>query len=400
VVKRLAIAALLLCCACEEELRPESLVASMRVLGIRSSPADLHPGEIAFLDALVVDPTRPGKKSTLIWVACDPDQTNLARSACSDTAQLQDPAALQTGEVSALPPGMHLIGFGDRAVYRAPKDVFALAAPDDRRRSVGVVAQVLVVAIAEEVPPEVTRPEIEVLLEKVRNKEIRSVIAIFRIRVSEDPQRNTRPVIGPLHTGVLSLPEGAHVRLQANVKSTFVLDAPASSFEEFDQLAPDGTVQRRTERLIAAWYGSTGRFSTPRIALGESNPDITEVYTAPGSELDPLPPRRSGTLWAVVRDTRGGLDWAEFPIFICDNSPPPRVVTATVSGGTVSMTGEGLEGALDVVLGDKALRDLVYSPTTGELQGQLPVLPPGKYALSIRQRSCSADVIGPTVELK
>ena len=44
------------------------------------------------------------------------------------------------------------------------------------------------------------------------------------------------------------------------------------------------------------------------------------IFTAPGSTADPVPERRTGILYTVFRDTRGGQSWREWPFFVCDDS--------------------------------------------------------------------------------
>ena len=77
--------------ACGTDFRPESLIENMRLIGVRVSPAELHPGETGRIDALVLDPSRPGQATTVVWLGCDPDPFNQNRGACSDPAVLQDP---------------------------------------------------------------------------------------------------------------------------------------------------------------------------------------------------------------------------------------------------------------------------------------------------------------------
>ena len=90
----IALALLVFLVGCADEFTPASTVNKLRVLGIRSEPAELRPGEAATVSALVMDPSRPGKANTLVWFACDPDPLNLGRSACSDLGELGDERAI------------------------------------------------------------------------------------------------------------------------------------------------------------------------------------------------------------------------------------------------------------------------------------------------------------------
>ena len=183
---------------CAEEFTPASTVDKLRVLGIRSEPAELRPGETSTLSALVLDPSRPGKRNTLVWFSCDPDPLNLGRSACSDLGELSDSASLVSTSSNGaleLPPGMRLAGFGDTAVYTAPADLFAQLPAEDERRRTGSVAQLLLMAIAEEVSPAATREELDALLARVRSREVDSIILYLP---------------GPGHRRGAAQPEPAH----------------------------------------------------------------------------------------------------------------------------------------------------------------------------------------------
>jgi hypothetical protein len=383
---------------CDEEFKPETLLSGFRVLGVRANPAELKPGQTAVLQALIVDPSRPGKRNTVLWLGCDPDPFNLGRSACSDVGELADPAALTApspdGGQAELPPGMHVIGFNENAAYTAPADAFAQLPESDPRRKAGTVAQVLAITVAEEVSLGASQAELAALFERVRNKEVQSVMALFRIRISEDAQANKNPELSELLVDGAKLPLGARLRLPASVKTNLTLTAPASSFEEFDQLTPDNPQPvHKTETLIAAWYSTAGRFTEARVAIGS---ETEELFTAPGgSAKEPVPENRSGSMFAVVRDTRGGQTWVEYPFFLCAGGLPPPEITSmdpeTAPGDAqtpVTFKGTNLGSVLDVLVGGKVVTRAVYSPTRDLYEGMLPLLPPGEHAVLIRGKHC------------
>ncbi len=382
---------------CGEAWNPETVVNGLRVLGMRATPAELHPGGFARLEALVVDPSRPGLGTTVLWLGCDPDPFDLGRSACSDPAVLGDPAALASPDAVAqaqLPPGMHAIGFNAAAAYAAPANAFAQLPPGDERRLKGTVAQVLAVAVAEEVSPSATPGEISALLERVKAKEVKSLIALFRIRVTEQETLNANPTLGGLRVHGMPLPEGATLRVQPGVDA--VLDTPVAdaNFEEYDELQPEGWVHK-TERVVAAWYSSWGRFSEARLAL---HSDLTERFTPPGNADEALPDDRAGTFYAVLRDTRGGQAWTAVPGFLCDPAlPAPSATALEPSSGPadgiapLAVAGTELDSMLDVLVGGKALLRAGYSAERDRFEGVVPKLPAGDYPVLIRGKHC-ADV--------
>ena len=393
-----ALVTLVLLSACEEDFKPETEVTGLRVLGLRASPAELAPGQKAALSALVVDPTRPGKRNTLLWLGCEPDPMDLNRSPCSDTDTLGDPTKLVpvTGDDTPpqLPPGVSVIGFNDRAEYSVRADLFSRLAADDVRRENGTVGQVLLFAIGTEVNPLAPREELETIFEKVRTREIPSVITLFRLRVREDTQANTNPDPGELRVNGEALAPGATLRLASDRPTALELAAPDSAFEAYTQVMPDGTQEARTEQLIAAWYSTSGRFEPERVVLRSGTP--LEYRPPDGSRPQPFPEDRRGTLWTVVRDVRGGQSWRELPFYLCDARQPAPKVTAveTQSEGLVVLRGENLSSVLDVLIGGRALERGYASPVRGTYEALLPAnLPSGEYEVVVRGKHCQDETL-------
>jgi hypothetical protein len=385
-------------CACEEEFKPATEVAGLRVLGLRASPAQLAPGQKATLSALVVDPTRPGQRNTLLWLGCEPDPLDLGRSLCSDMEALGDPTRFipvsADGTPPQLPPGVSVLGFNEWAEYAVRADLFSQLAAGDARRANGTVGQVLMFAIGAEVNPLASREELEAVFEKVRTREIPSVITLFRIPVSEGAQANTNPELGELRVNGEALAPGATLRLASDRPTSLELTVPDAAFETYTQVAPDGTVETKTEQLISSWYSTSGRFEPSRVVLRSGTP--LEYRPPDGSRLQPFPQQRRGTLWSVVRDVRGGQSWVEVPFYLCDESQPaPRVTAVETQGeGLVVLRGENLSSVLDVVIGGRALERGAYSTVRGTYEALLPVsLPAGEHTVVVRGRHCQDETL-------
>jgi hypothetical protein len=174
---------------------------------------------------------------------------------------------------------------------------------------------------------------------------------------------------------------------------------PDAARESYTLITPDGPADR-TEKIVGAWYSTAGRFSLPRVELFT---DARATFTAPGSvEVpdDPVPERRTGKVWIVLRDGRGGQSWLEMPLFVCDASfATPRVtaVAPPVSlGEPVVVSGADLANALDVVVGPVALANGGYSAGRAAFLGDAPALPPGQYPVSVRGKDCSLTETGLT----
>ncbi len=378
---------------CGEEFRPETLVENLRVLGINSTPAELKPGETARLSSLILDPSRPGQATTVLWIGCDPDPFNLNRSACSDPAVLEDPSKL-SGGAGELPPGVRIVGLNAQAAYSAPAGLFQALAADDPRRVTGTVGQVLAVAVAEEVSPQATQEELKALFERVQAKEVRSLVALYRVRVTESAERNVNPVLSGLRVGREAWPDGAAVTVLPSEPVTLEVDAPDAAFEPYTAVLPEGT-EERTERLLVAWYSTAGRFSEERTTV---RGDVVTVFTAPGSAKDPVPERRAGELYTVVRDTRGGQSWRTWRLFVCDAALPEPQLTAvrwpTAAGGRVVVEGQNLESLVDVVVNGAALLRGGFVSARGTWEADAPALAAGSYPTRVHSKTC-ARVGGP-----
>ena len=375
--------------ACSPEDFPtETLVDRLRMLGLTSTPADLAPGETARLQSLVIDPTRAGQPTTTFWIGCDPDPFNLNRSACADPAVVNNPAML--GDMLSLPPGVKFIGLNSQAVYTAPKGLFDALEADDPRRITGTSGQVLTISIAEDVSPTASMEELRAVFVRVQNKEVKSLISLFRVRISEDPERNTNPRVTQLSVDGEQWPTGARVMVKPAQKVRLDVDGPDEVFEPFTAQTPSGA-EARKERVLIAWYSTSGRFSEERTALREG---VKTKFTAPGGKaFDPVPERRTGTLWTVLRDTRGGLGWSEYPYFVCDDSLPAPVIShvrpLTARGDAFVLEGSNLGSVLDVLVGGvTVLRGRPDGPGTvweGELDRTVPS---GQQPVVVHTRRC------------
>jgi hypothetical protein len=169
------------------------------------------------------------------------------------------------------------------------------------------------------------------------------------------------------------------------------VSVPESARETYTLKQPAGLVEE-TEAIVGAWYSSSGRFSQARFDVFDS-PETD--FVAPGSAEapdDPVPERRTGTVYLVVRDSRGGQAFTSYPFYVCDDSTAPRVTAIappTSSEDRVVVTGENLANALDVVVGDVALAQGSYSPGRQSFLGAPPALPPGTYPVRVRGKDCS-----------
>jgi hypothetical protein len=89
--------------------------------------------------------------------------------------------------------------------------------------------------------------------------------------------------------------------------------AGAERYALFDPLAL--TTSAAVESLVVAWFATAGRFDAPRTdrvaaAGSDGEPGTLNRYVAPSSG--------AVTLWAVVRDDRGGVSWLERSVVLTE----------------------------------------------------------------------------------
>ncbi|MBL8910144.1 MAG: hypothetical protein JNM17_05495 [Archangium sp.] len=387
---------LLASAGCDYGFRPETLVENLRLIGINASPANVRPGESTQLTALILDPSR-SMPSTVLWIGCEADPYNLNRSPCANPDVLTDSASL-TGGTGTLPPGVSIIGFGPRATYSVPATLFDPLETNDPRRMSGTVGTVLAFAVAETVSPAAPPEELQALFERVQRKEVRSVLAIFRIQISESMVRNANPTVDSLVVGGEVWPRGARMLVREKEPVTLDLVAPDSSFEAYEVSTPEG-IEQRTERILVAWYSTAGRFSEERTALREG---VQTIFTAPGAgdEKDPVPEKRTGSLYTVLRDTRGAQAWKEWPFFVCDDAAPAPSVTSVDWPSDVMtplvLHGTQLDSLVDVIVEGAALERPSFDSASGTFSGFLPsgvgVMP---QSLTLHARNCAREIRGP-----
>jgi hypothetical protein len=190
------------------------------------------------------------------------------------------------------------------------------------------------------------------------------------------------------------------VQVQPGARARLHLEAPPEARETYQVKLPGGVVETRTEPLVAAWYSTSGRFTVPRVDLDAG---VDTAFVAPGgSPDDPVPARRFGNLWTVLRDDRGGEANLTLRFYVCDDSATPALVSVTPPGSPAeqtTVTGAHLDSVLDLVVGGQVLRRLRYDAARDVLVGDLPPLGPGTWPVRVRARNCTDAPTGLTVTL-
>jgi hypothetical protein len=387
-MRRSLLCVVVLVTACTDAtFAPETLVQDLRVLSIQAEPPEVGPGEVSRLSVLRSD-AAPGVPTSVIWVGCEPDPQDLGQSACNDAEILLRPT-----QITDYPPGLQLLGFGLSAGYRSTTGVFDVLPPADPIRAAGSVGQVLSLVIGEDVDPLATGDKLRGYFERIEQKVTPVVVALTRVLVSEKPpgERNRNPGIVSLSVEGAPHPRNGRVGVLPGQRVSLQVAVPDDVRQTYTLRLSSGDVTR-TEKVVGAWYSSHGRFTAERF---DTETGEAVGFIAPGSMEfpdDPVPERRQGTLWLVVRDDRGGQSFERYPFFVCDPSLPNPVVQSitppATTDGQVVVMGENLSAVLDIVVGDAALGRGSFNAGSQTYVGDAPTLTSGSYAVTVRGRNC------------
>lgn len=285
--KALLLALLLLACRPDFGL-PASLVASQRILAVRAVPAEASPGSPIQLQALAVSPAGTDGAPQLQWAFCGSPRpatdNNVAPADCMGGAvrPLAGPSAV-------LPTDACLLYGPDTPPQVPGQPPFRARDPD----VTGGYYQPLRVLYAGEAT--IALPRILCNLGQAPGEVARS----YRERY----QPNANPVL----RGVDAPPQA---RAGQKVTLTARWDPQdAESFLVYDVASQSLREQR--EALRVSWFATAGKFEhdTTGRGAGEIETSTDVVWEAP---------LNAGAvhLWAVLRDSRGGVDFRAFDVAV------------------------------------------------------------------------------------
>lgn len=143
---------------------------------------------------------------------------------------------------------------------------------------------------------------------------------------------------------------------------------------------------------MVSWFATFGDLGQIRTQAG----DAKQSYTIPWP-FDAMPSDRRATLYLVLRDGRGGVDWMTRGVFVCDPFLAAPVIesiepAAAKPASTVTISGSGLDQVIDVKLGVHWLADVRFDSERRVLTGIVPSdAPAGTAQLTVRGRSCLPD---------
>lgn len=294
-MRRLPLLALL-AAACNSGFDPQYRVVDLRILAARSEvvgsgSADAAPGDTLRLEALVANPLRRAPLSVR-WFVCAPSAPDEI-AACRDPELLRDPDAL------ALQPGV---------VEVAQGEAVTVALPD--------VAEALnrAIELASRSPTFQCRLYVEVLVVVVAEAEDQRDVAVKEVRLVPLPGSlptgveshytvNFNPAIGEVVRDPLDADRCAGGSPLAPdpfpAGQTVLCGRPApGAAGPYNECDPSGAPSPVLEFLFWQWYVTDGEF-----------PEFDGIGNAVGESVDFGRPQGAFTIWVILRDGRGGVDW-------------------------------------------------------------------------------------------
>ena len=293
---------------------------SLRVLAVRSVPADVAPGESARLSALVFEPE--GSELEYAWSWCPARSDESGNFACRvDEGQLQEAWAQANPDVAL--PGYDL-GSAPEVEFTnvlAPERLLALCgALSVSSADPGAVAFACGARLRVSVGLTVRTQQAEVTA-------IKGLVLLPDTAAPE--QRNTNPEL-PAEITVVDLGDQAAIlpgaALQAGHEYSLRVDVAEDVAEQVaEQVLAEGSLGARVtpahrETLVLSWFMTQGHPIAPDGEDTLSDNDVT-TFLDGRNELSDLGfngwqlPLTAGpedaTLMLVLRDERGGVGWAE-----------------------------------------------------------------------------------------
>jgi hypothetical protein len=282
--------------ACRPDFNEDTaLVMAARVLAVKSEPAEAQAGATVRFTALVAVPPGAARVAPR-WSFCTapkpPTEDNVVAAACLEAASLQPVGQGLT--IMAETPSNACTLFGPNAAASGfrPRD------PDDT----GGYFQPLRADLNGEAPA--------FHLQRI-SCGLAGASSDIAAEFGHEYAANENPHLAPV-SATLAGQQVAFDRVPAGAQLELIASWPAADAESYAYFDRDAqTVTTRRESMRVAWFVSAGRLDTASTGRAEDDPALSSsnAWTAPN---DP----GGATLWVVLRDSRGGVDFATYELTV------------------------------------------------------------------------------------
>ena len=297
--------ALLLGCEITQ-LDSASIVDRTRILGVKATPAEPAPGDTVTFSSLAVDPE--SGIAGVTWFGCVlEDSDSFGCELDTDTLEAlfaQDPSTMTAQEQQDWYAELQAAGFLGIEPDLAP----TLTVPSDLLDGLSEAQQAEgknYMLTLSAIPGGL---EIDDLDLDAEGTQAVGEQGLKRMPVSVGGTPNRNPEITSLTLdGEFDVKDQDVLEVRAGQTYTFQLNLSDDSVETYTFVDCQGASEDRTEQPYVSFYATTGSFYQT-ISL---HPYLEAEWTAP---IDP--PGESHTLWFVLRDRRGGMDWVTVELLV------------------------------------------------------------------------------------
>lgn len=283
--------------ACIPSLGPgDSLIASTRILAVRAVPAEAVPGTLVTFTSLVASPRGTVTGAPIDWDFCTAPlpltDNNVVSDACLGSSSLVAAGSGPIAAVATPADGCSVFGPDTSSAGLRPRD------PD----STGGYYQPLRADLAgADTAFDLARIHCD--LANADAAAANAFAAAYRVNRNPELLPLTATLDGEA-TALTAIPEGARITLRASWPPESV-----ETFAYFDPVSQTITTQR--EAMQVAWYSSGGALDSESTGRASDNLATTtdDAWDAPDA---------AGTvhLWIVLRDSRGGVDFAAYDLVV------------------------------------------------------------------------------------
>lgn len=251
------------------DLSPSWLIDRPRLLAVVAEPPEARPGETVQFRALLVDPD--DELQTTVWVACPEIGSNGVGVGC-------DP---DTADIIGVEPLFS-------PTYAVPLNLLDPLPPADRIEGGYVLVQVL------GLPPN----EGELDFSTIDFAAVES--GYKRVVVSEAITPNANPAFESAQLDGLEVPLGAALVVDPEAPYEVSVRLDEDTIETYTFINRAGNTEQRVEQPYVSWYTTDGTL----LESTTLHPFLRVTWLSPTAG-------REGSIYAVVRDRRGGMEWLE-----------------------------------------------------------------------------------------
>jgi hypothetical protein len=272
-----------------DELSQSYQLDRLRILAVRSTPAEPRPGETITLEAYTYDPE--DSELGILWFGCLPDASDEYGCAV-DPSVLEslvgtDFSDLTKDEIAALYEKLVAAGvIGLEPIFPAtwtvPADALDGLDPTAALEGVSAIVSLQALPLVEGADPNDAE------------------LAYKRIPISLAKTPNQNPdILGLAFEGTI-LQDGGRVEVGHSAEYSIEPAVPDEAIEQYTYVDEKGVAETRTEEPYFTYYAEGGTFDQPYSLW----PSSIAYWTAP---------EESGEyeIRCVMRDRRGGMGWAK-----------------------------------------------------------------------------------------